>query len=528
MNKAMGWLGLGLLAVASGCGSDVTPADVNTRTTAMVQGNVVASTKALSTLTSGTTYQALNGAVTQLGTAFSSLTGSLTPTTVLARPRIKAVVTGPDLCLTTPNDPACLPDPTTPEERAQRLADFLEQSVFTPENLESSDGSSAVFRLPGAVVCKSAECSQSCVGTTCAPKVCVDTTPADCVTKVDEMQLRLRATPQDPDGIRIDLLVGPDRANPVSVEGSPTKIAGELDFGGLKAATAYIAGVLGTTPTDLPTRFAGRIRAQLQTAGDQDVTLTVSILTAIGVDIPVTVDGASAGAMTFDVARADPAFMLHANGVTKNVTFELSLGSLDTSYPVGTLLADLGAPASLVGKTHYAGLTARASITEGDPVVKVTNLGIGPGAMTMSVGGVVMISYDLNPTLGRAFDLTITPATATEGATFAVSPGFDLSLLWNYQVLAPYLPSGSVPSWMMDDTVRLQLIGEAGGSVQPVAANATTGFAGGLKVLTGTLLVSSRVDATTVTVPAGQCLVSKVPATGTNLVVGSITAAPCP
>ena len=78
-----------------------------------------------------------------------------------------------------------------------------------------------------------------------------------------------------------------------------------------------------------------------------------------------------------------------------------------------------------------------------------------------------------------------------------------------------------------EEAYRFLLSGANPVIVEGVAANAATGFDGGLRAVAGTIGVSSS-KGPAVTVPQGQCLVGKDALEGEHPLIGSFAAAPCP
>lgn len=115
--------------------------------------------------------------------------------------------------------------PETTDAQADQLARYLRERIFTEANVESSDGNTLLFRLKGSEVCTD--------GT--------ERPDEGCVQAVDAAELRIRATNLGNDSLELELLIGPNRVEPMSLRFLPKVASFVVDLGGLKGAVAQLA-----------------------------------------------------------------------------------------------------------------------------------------------------------------------------------------------------------------------------------------------------------------------------------------------
>src|SRR5207253_895856 len=85
------------------------------------------------------------------------------------------------------------------------------------------------------------------------------------------------------------------------------------------------------------------------------------------------------------------------------------------------------------------------------------------------------------------------------------------------------------PAYLTHETYRIVLDGASPAVIQPVPANDAAMFHGGIKVVAGSLAISTNgTPATTVTVPAGQCLTGHDRAPMSHELLGGLAVVSCP
>ena len=401
---------------------------------------------------------------------------------------------GPTAGPTTPG----VPDPTVTDAQAALLEKYLRERVFTEATVEATDGDSTLFRLMGEDLCTTGSA------------------PADpvCVAEVDRMELRVRATRSGEKGLNLELLIGPERAGPVTLRFEPKSVAVVMDLSGAKAALVFLNPEAAQS---LPKVMAGQLELRLTENGPQDLTFSTAILG----DIRVELD-ASGATHAFTTAKTNPLSSLRMEGPAKRATFELNLGATEYRGPYQSAAAELAGKEMVLS---LSGLSFAFSAEEGKEDFVVAHVGLGEAQSYVSLDGTKLFTADLNALSGRHFDLNL--SRGADGLPLVrVLPEFDLVTRFFLQPLKVDA-TASVPPFYEDETYRVRLSGGGTPSLRPVPGDETTGFPGGLRVVSGEL--SLEAGGTAVTVPAGSCLVGKdVAAEGAHPLLGHFEASACP
>ncbi len=491
-------LGCALVALtfAAGCGDDKLKADTiakaaSTNTAAIVRGT-------------GGAAQVVNqlSAVTSVVSGLNSVSSSFRSVPLANSPPCDGgfcAGSGSSTTTTTVPPPAAPPEESFNAE-ADRIAKYLEERIFTQENLEESDATSGTFKLGGDDICSDG------------------TTPADpnCVSEVDKLDLRIKAVLGDPNGVDLTFLVGPNKLAPLTVIIREDSLAVQFDLAQIKATIEFLSTQQGTVVT-LPRVMEGVIELKLQKNGEKDITFSSSVLAAVNVEV----DGAN-GATQFTTAIAAPLHSLRLEGAAKKATFSLNLGRTTVAQPYKNVNAS-GTAGNRVTYT-LSGLSYDFTAQEGQQDFTVAHVGLGDATSSYTLDGQEIYTADLNQLSGRHFDLSL--QKDTDGLPIVkVTPEFDLiqkfafGLLSADQYVAPHAAS---------ETYRVRLSGGGQPSIKPVNKN-DAGFNGGLKVVTGTLeLSTNRPGEAAITVPTGSCLTEKAFEDGGHPVFGHLTVTACP
>ncbi|HEX8439527.1 hypothetical protein [Archangium sp.] len=369
------------------------------------------------------------------------------------------------------------PDEATSQAQAALVEKYLRERIFTEANVEETKGSSTTFRITGEDLCSD--------GSSVA-------TP-ECVADVDKYELRIRATNKGDDGLDLELLLGPNRSEPFSLSFTDVRVGMIVDLGGVKDTVKYLS-----PETELPRVMVGRVELALTSTGPRDVEFKTSVLDALSVEWDTT-----GGAYAFSTAKVSPLSELKVsqkNGASW-ARVALNLATTEVRVPYS------GPKAELAGKQYVAslsGLSYAMEAQEGDEALTLAHLGLGNAQSYLALGDHKLVTADLNALSGRHFDLHI--AKGTDGlAVLSVKPEFDLSVFTDMEPVYQY-SAGEQP---FDHKMRFNVRLSGGGapSVRPVPANTSTGFPGGLQVVSGEL--SLAVNDSRVTVPASKCLVKE-------------------
>src|SRR6185295_480307 len=154
--------------------------------------------------------------------------------------------------------------------------------------------------------------------------------------------------------------------------------------------------------------------------------------------------------------------------------------------------------------------------------------GLGGGQSSMKVGDKTAWTVDLNKDAWRHLDLKLSRDDQGR-VVVSMNPELDFILGTFYSVLRQM--GSAYPDTMADESLRLRISGGGTPSMTAVAADATTGFPGGWKMLSGGLTFSTdQAGFDPLVVRAGQCMVPRQspPAAGMHPVYGAWEAVDCP
>jgi hypothetical protein len=388
------------------------------------------------------------------------------------------------------------------DETGRSLRRLLKERVFAAGNLENKTDSEAIYLLRPDPTCRSLE---------------EDGTPgeidAKCADNLAKLPLRVRVT-RAGSGARFELLVGSERARPLALTITDAQIAVDLDLGGVKTTSAILARTLNQKD-DTPEVLKGALRYALTKEGPHRVALAMAVTQAL------EVDERGSGGARITSAATDPLLSLTADGDAGTITGRIGLGQtevVDAWEPDGNKSS--GADMRVV----LGGLTGAITFTEASETVKLTGLGLGKGSTYMEVRGQRIFQLDLNESDGRAYDATIDFDSAGT-PRLAISPRFDLVMAWKLAAVASDFKSAPA-AHLLDERYQLKLDGASG--MGPAFSPHESKNGDGLRLLSGTLVLSSSKVATPVTVQSGQCLLGKEPAAGEHPVLGAFSAGPCP
>jgi hypothetical protein len=394
------------------------------------------------------------------------------------------------------------------DETAHDIQVLLHDRLLVASNIESKTDTEVTYLLKPEPTCQPLSSD---------PAAMED---PECGPDLLKLQVRL-VTVSDGDGVRITVLVGPQRDELSAFVIHSDLLAWEVDFAKALHAVTFINDTLKPNDPQKPYPFSkleGRIRLSLQKLGPQKVQGALGVLEPVAVET----DDPSTGPVSVHLAKSDPLLAVTGDGINKQATVALDLAQTDvtTSWDPQTLGAKNGDLHVSLG-----GLYGQAKLTEGQKQIVFNDAGIGP--TFVAVRGAHVFDLDFNPSSQRRFDLTVDGSG--DVPRFSVAPAFDLSLAFNLGAVAGDFKDPP-PSYLTHETYRIVLDGASPSVIEPAKANDAVGFAGGLKIVAGTLTLSTNgTPATTVTVPAGKCLTGQpnVPPMSHPL-LGALTVVSCP
>ncbi|MFH0900204.1 MAG: hypothetical protein V2A73_06215 [Pseudomonadota bacterium] len=380
------------------------------------------------------------------------------------------------------------------ESDGEVFAKMLKEKLFTEKNYEG-DG---VYLVPAEFVCEPG-----------------DSDYAACAQSFGKAELRVRAVVAG-EGLDLTILVGTKRIDPVVVELQPKSVAVTVDLAKAVEATTCVEKAMGET-ADNSVAAEGVVALSIVVNGAQDITVSAAIKEAMQIEV-IRSDGQE---LSYGSAAKSPLFSLHAQGLKKQLTVDFDLGVTTVSMPWEIFASGSKAAGKL--EIDLKGLSASMALDDSISALELTNLGLGDGQSTVKLAGQTILAIDLNKTAGRRFNLSIAPDDPTP-PLFSFDPLFDLVLAFDFQPLAK--AGDDVPEFLLDETFRILFDGKDP-TAQPVEENYETGAAGGIKVLSGKLTISSDKAANPIVVTAGQCLVPSEVTAGEHPVLGSFAAESC-
>lgn len=341
----------------------------------------------------------------------------------------------------------------------------LERTVFNDANVEAQTETSVTYLVKGAVFC--------------ADEDGIDDT---CVSNIDGAQLRLYVTSPSDGDLDIDVLIGPNRANPASFRVHHRLLGVTVDLGEVKSAANHLEVVMGED-FDLPSTFQGVISAEIS-ATDTTVTAAAHVNSAVKIND---------GNFSVAVAQATDLVRALADAQAKSLELGVNVPKVTADFLVGDdYIEDGSQPESYRAGIHLGGATANVTLAADTDVVTATGVGLGGETSTFSVDGKQVLAIDVNANDGRTFDLAI--AAEGDATTVEVTPKLDLRAELNFADAGDAIDA---EPWLLDDVLTAQLAGAAAPKVR---------FGENLEVLAGTLTLALQNAGTTLTATAGQCL----------------------
>ncbi len=388
--------------------------------------------------------------------------------------------------------PAANANPTA-GDFGEELECFLVEEVFTTSNYEGG----GVYLIPGTLLC--------------------DELDPDCIAQIDDVEIRVHAEVVGDDGLDVQILIGPARHELIGFELRAVSLAVVVNLSSAANAISYVAESQGET-LELPDTVTGVIAASLTMDGPEAATLAFSIREA------VTIEGQlpdSGGSFHYSSAASDPLFSVYGDAVAQTFGVSLDVGATSFGLPY-SFVSDWSESMELL-QFDLAGLSGAIELSEGDSTLDITDIALGTGTTTLTLGGDTLLSILFNDELGP-LNLLVS-AVDPDAPTFAFDPGAVLSIGTHF---APLVDEGEdIPEYFLDETYGIELTGSEP-ALSAVAATDVSDEA--IMVTGGTLVLSIDSDAAaTVTVDDGECLIgNELPEPGAHPILGEIASGPCP
>ncbi|MFH0900205.1 MAG: hypothetical protein V2A73_06220 [Pseudomonadota bacterium] len=382
------------------------------------------------------------------------------------------------------------------EPSGDELGKFLRENVFTEANYEG-DG---VYLLKGRDFCDSGD--------------------TKCIEDFDDAEVRIKAVLAG-DGIDVTIIIGPEKSEPIVLELRPRRLSVVVDLGEMVAAANHIAEISsddGVSEEQITVTASGVIAVSLVVNGKQDVTLSVDIKKAINLEVKNDKEGEF---VTFSTEARQPLASIRAEGLEETISFLFNMGQTTLSMP-WEMFNDESDAGGLF-KLDLKGVSFAFRLNEKMSELEIENIGLGNGQSTIKLNDHTLIAVDLNKDASRRFDFSIAPDDPNL-PLFSFDPEFDLLVYLN---LAPLKDDGEdVPDFLIDETYEIKFNG-TNPTAQPIEEDYATDTKGGIKIVSGTLTLSSSKAKQPVVVSAGQCLVGDPVTDGEHALLGAFAAGTC-
>ncbi len=389
-------------------------------------------------------------------------------------------------------------------EAIDELVENLRERVFTPENLESEDATSATYKLGASFYCDGgdagADVSEPTSGELLPPPTTGEVDP-DCAEQANRLQLRLRLSSASEGNVDVELLVSSERRNPATLELYRDHVGLSVDLG------EYLAAVRAAgEDTGEIVALDGTVAAELRRNAELDYSLRYGVTQAVHF---ASLDADNGETTEVSLGASFPMMELRLDGNQRTITGNYDFGTLgvslplenfhgddDQSFGVNGELPEPEAPYTGTIDAFLAGIEGGITLDGNSDELRLVNLGLGEQSSTVKYNGQLIAQLDVNPEQNRHFDL-IARKVDDEHSTLTFAPGLDARVLLDFAPLASQIPD--LPDYLLGDTIRAFFTGEEP-TIEPSH--------GQVKVVTGTLNVTSeRVPGASLVVPAGSCLI---------------------
>ncbi|MBI4511196.1 MAG: hypothetical protein HY698_16305 [Deltaproteobacteria bacterium] len=364
---------------------------------------------------------------------------------------------------------------------ADEATDFLTEHVFSKENYEG-DG---VYRLRGEDFCENT--SDDGHG--------MEDPDTACIEKFNEAEFRIRAVVSDA-SIELTLLVGPGRAEPLTLEADADSVSIALDLAEAKKALEHLSKVFEEDMV-LPTVMEGVIAFSLTLNGEEDATASITIRKAVRIEGNI-----GEKPVAFSTAAGE-ILKIRGQGKERRLSVDVNVGPTtlrmpwpndeeDSSPITGTLAVDL------------KGLSASTVLEDGMDTLRFSNIGLGDGTSSIKLDDENLLTVDVNENANRRFALNIVPGPMGGAPSFVVEPSFDLKIGLSLKALVDQ--GQDINPYLVDETFRIGLDGTTPRIkvINPEDAPAR------IRVMSGQLSLESRSALNeSLSAQAGQCLVER-------------------
>jgi len=372
-------------------------------------------------------------------------------------------------------------------EVSDQAIGFLERNVFIEANIEEEKRKKITYIVRGSSVCGELAGEGE--------------DASACIEAVDKAEIRLVVTSPEEGDISVDVLVSPQRYNPVSFDIWRNTLAMETSLGGVRDTVVFLANTFEQedVSNEFPDTFEGRVRLSLTRDGSQKLTGALDVMEA------VRVQDAQEG---FDirVAPAQPAISATMNAGTEKFSYGVNWNAIDLSFPVSEYVYEDTSDGGYTEDEytynvdlHLDGAKGQVILDAANEVLELKGISLGNGPLTLDIDS----KRVLETALANAFDVKVTEAEGGVQAVFA--PGVDFSALFSFKNLdAATAEHVDAEDWMMDDELKLSFTGDAPTLLIEDDSEQ-------VKVVSGALVLKSTARNIDLVVEANQCIIEDYP-----------------
>jgi hypothetical protein len=372
--------------------------------------------------------------------------------------------------------------------------EFLQETIFTDDQIESETATSVTYLLKGENFCEEEEnfeepeVSEPIAHQPLEGDEDADDGLAECIQNFDDVEFRLHVTSPSSGDLDVAIWVGPSKFNPATLHIADDRAALDIDLSQVKSTVDHIATTLGED-IDLPQTMQGRARLEAEVLSNDQVQATLSVLEKIEV---------ADGMFEATIAKATPAIQITGDSAAKTLELLVDSGAVNAKFPITQTEWDDETETETETEWDYAialaGASATTVLNAASDVLTITNIGLGDTTSTFSMDGQTVVSVDINENDNRRFGLTL--EKAGDDFEFSVSPSLDLRVAMSFAAVAQKM--GGVEDWLANEVFRLGLSNAPSPKVR-LGEN-------GVEVVDGELTIAAEVAQITHTASAGMCM----------------------
>src|SRR5690606_3814599 len=244
----------------------------------------------------------------------------------------------------------------------------------------------------------------------------------DCLNSLMATPLGFEVTRVDcdaGDSVRISVLVGEERHNPLTLLLGPAQLSAEINLANLVSVLEAHGDLDENTTISADT--SGRLRAQLSATDASSASLTLSI------DAPIHWSSTTEGVDTnIELDQTGQIVSLQTSLSDESITGQLALGTLDYSMPFDSFVdaffqREVTEPGSEPVWMSIAGLNSNLNYTGANDTLELTGLGLGSSASTATYQGNTLLRIDVNQDSARTLDV-VASSSASEPLRLGITP----------------------------------------------------------------------------------------------------------